>query len=128
MLRQARPIFDNGAATVAHSASRPQSTPAVVIKNLRGAGVRLIKSRNNFFARDKRLVASKASRDGAVEICFCQRILKATGDSQALELAHIDDQLQAFRTRAIEIDGHENAGDGNFVVLKTIPAGVQVSV
>src|SRR5437899_765710 len=121
-------MFHNGAAAVAHRTSPPESAPAVVIKNLRRARVRLIKSRDNFFARDKRLVASEAPGDGTVEICFCQRILKAAGDSQALKLEHIQDQFQTFRTRAVEIDGHENAGDGNLVILKTIPAGVQVSV
>src|SRR3989440_12646108 len=128
MLRQARPMFDDGAASVAHRASRPETAPAVAIKNLPRSGVRLIKRRNNFFARDERLVARETSRNRAVKIRFCQRILEAAEDSHALQLAHISDEFQTFRTRAVKIDGHENPRDGDLVVLKTIPARMQVSV
>src|SRR5882762_1894965 len=128
MLRQARPMFDDGAAAVAHSASRPESAPMVVIKNLSRARVRLIKGWNNTLACNERLIARETSRDGAVEISFCKRILKAAGDSQVLKLAHIDDEFQAFRTRAVEIDGHENPRDGNLVIFEAIPARVQICV
>src|SRR5437762_10108188 len=128
MLRQARPMFDDRAAAVAHRASRPETAPAIAIKNLPRSGVRLIKRRNNFFARNERLIARESSRDGAVEMRFCQRILKAAGDSHAFQLAHIDDKFQTFRTRAVKIDGHENPRDRNLMVLKTVPADVDVSV
>src|SRR5216117_697133 len=128
MLRQPRPIFDDGAAAVAHCAARPKSAPAAMIKNLSRAGVRLIKSWNNFFARNERLIARETSRDRTVEISFGKRILEAAGDSQALQLAHIDDEFQTFRTRAVKIDGHENPRDRNLMVLKTVPADVDVSV
>src|SRR5689334_1954783 len=42
VLRQPGAVFDDGAAAVAHRASRPESPPAVVVKNLRGARVRLV--------------------------------------------------------------------------------------
>src|SRR5947207_3452663 len=128
MLRQARPMFDDSAAAVAHRAPRPESAPAVVIKNLRRARVRLIKSGNNSFARDERLIAREASRNWAIEISFCQRILQPAGDSHVLKLVHIDDEFQTFRTRTVEIDGRENPRDGNLVLLKTIPARMLVSV
>src|SRR5207249_2360058 len=128
MLRQARPVFDDGAAAVAHRASRPETAPAIAIKNLPRSGVRLVKRRNNFFARNERLIARESSRDGAVEMRFCQRILKAAGDSHAFQLAHINDEFQTLRTRAVKIDGYENPRDGDLVVLKTIPARMQVSV
>src|SRR5438132_9952975 len=107
MLRQARPMFDDGAAAVAHRAPRPETAPAIAIKNLPRSGVRLIKRRNNFFARNERLIAREASRNWAIEISFCQRILKAAGDSHAFQLAHINDEFQTFRTRAVKIDGDE---------------------
>src|SRR5207244_11638779 len=96
MLRQARPIFDYVAAALAHRAPRPESAPSIAIKNLPRSGVRLVKRRNNFFARNERLIARESSRDGAVEMRFCQRILKAAGDSHALHLAHIDDKFEPF--------------------------------
>src|SRR2546421_12109021 len=119
MLRQARSVFDDGAAVVAHRASRPETAPAVAIKNLPRSGVRLIKRGNNFFAHDERLITRETSRNWAIEISFCQRVLKAAGDAHVLKLVHIDDEFQTFRTRAVKIDGRENPRDGNFVVLKT---------
>src|ERR1700687_5783836 len=128
MLRQARTVFDDGAAAVAHGAASPKTAPAIAIKNLRRAGVGLVESRNDALSLTERLVAGEASGDGTVENCPGGGVLEARGDAEALKLAHIQDEFKAFRTGAVEIDGGKNSRDGNFVVFETVAAGVEIDV
>src|SRR5260370_13134610 len=75
VLREARPVFDDRAAAVAHRASRPKSPPPVVIKNLRRPRVRLVKSGNDSLACDQQDVAGETSGNWAVKVSFRQRVL-----------------------------------------------------
>src|SRR5260370_33450000 len=107
MLREARPVFDDRPAAVAHRASRPKSPPPVVIKNLRCSRVRLVKGGNDSLACNQQYVAGESSGNRAVKISFRQRILESRWNCQALELTHGLDELDALRTNGIELDGHK---------------------
>ena len=70
VLGQARAVLDDGAASVPHRTAHPETTPAVVIENLRRAGVSLIKCRDDALARHQRLIAGKSSSDRTVKVGF----------------------------------------------------------
>ena len=61
-------MLDDRAATVAHRRAGPESAPAVVVENLRRAGVSLVERWNNALARDQRLVSSESPGDRTVEV------------------------------------------------------------
>src|SRR5260370_38042130 len=124
MCREARTVFHDRAAAVAHRTSRQKSPPPVVIKNLRRSRVRLVKSGNDSLACGQQYVAGESSGIWAVKVSFRQRVLESRRNSQALELTHLCDELDALRTSGVEIHGHKNPRDRNLLVFDTVQPAV----
>ena len=128
MLRQPWTVLDDRPASVAKSGASPESAPAIVIEDLRRAGVSLIERRHNPLTRLQRLISRKAAGNRAVEVRFLQCILEAPADTYALQLAHVQHQLHAFGARRMEINRDKNAADRDLVIFKTVMAGVEICI
>src|SRR5258706_1978927 len=121
-------MVDYGAAAVTHGATGPESPPVIAIKNLCGASVRLVECGNDEFSRGERLISGEAPGDRSVKNGPGGGILEATGNAQALELAHVQNKFEAFGTGAVEINGDEDTRNGDFVVFETVAAGMEIGV
>src|SRR5437879_13580347 len=82
----------------------------------------LVERRHDALAGGKNLVAGKPARDWAVEKCSSRSVLETAADSESLELAHVHDQLSAGRSRGVEVERQEDAGDADVVIFEAIAA------
>src|SRR5581483_11102283 len=128
VLRQTGTVFHDCAAAIAHCRSSPETSPLIVVEELRRSGVGLIKRRDDALARIERLVSDKPAGVRAIEVSARQSVLEPASNAQLLELLHVDYKFKPMRSRAMEIDGDKNARDADLMILEGIVAGMQVSI
>ena len=90
--------------------------------------MRLIKCRLNALAGRQGLVTGEAAGDRAIKERARHGILQARAHAQLLQIADIQHHIGAAGARRMEVDGKEQPGDPDFVVLKAVVTRVGVSV
>src|SRR3954470_14420510 len=124
MLVQPWAVFNDGPAAVAQSGANPGTSPAVAIKKIGRAGMRLIKGGLNALAGIKRFIAGKSAGYRPVKEGAGQRISHASAYAQAFQAAHIQDHISAAGARCVEVNGNKQPRDADFMVLKAVMPGV----
>ncbi len=108
--------------TIAHGAPRPETVPAIVIEDLRSAGMGLIERRDNALTLLQRFVARKPAGNRPIEIRLRESAYwKTAADAEVLQLPHIQAPTsRPLRTRFIEIDGHEDPRNTDLMIFEGI--------
>src|SRR5262249_36240695 len=88
----------------------------------------LVEGRSDSLSRHEWFVTSKSTAHRSIEGGSCKGVLQSRAEAKLLDAPHIQHHLQPSGLRAIEVDRHENAGDGDLVIFKSVAAVVHVPV